>query len=67
LDALQDEIKDWLVSIEKGWSANCVSITHSWLDQGLKPRGITRDLKWGVPSMFFFSIPNLHSVNEDVC
>ncbi|KAG7290746.1 hypothetical protein NEMBOFW57_000749 [Staphylotrichum longicolle] len=49
LDALQDEIKDWLVSIEKGWSANCVSITHSWLDQGLKPRGITRDLKWGVP------------------
>ncbi|GAB1320341.1 hypothetical protein MFIFM68171_10551 [Madurella fahalii] len=49
LDALQDEIKAWLASAEKGWSANCVSITHSWLDQGLKPRGITRDLKWGVP------------------
>ncbi|KAL2127375.1 hypothetical protein VTI74DRAFT_10834 [Chaetomium olivicolor] len=49
LDALQDDIKAWLESAEKGWSANCVSITHSWLDQGLKPRGITRDLKWGVP------------------
>ncbi|KAL2124490.1 hypothetical protein VTJ04DRAFT_855 [Mycothermus thermophilus] len=49
LDALQDEIKQWLETAEKGWSANCVAITHSWLDQGLKPRGITRDLKWGVP------------------
>ncbi|KAL2271490.1 hypothetical protein VTJ83DRAFT_861 [Remersonia thermophila] len=49
LDALQNEIKEWLEVAEKGWSANCVAITHSWLDQGLKPRGITRDLKWGVP------------------
>lgn len=50
LDALQDEIYAWLESAEKGWSANCVAITRSWLDKGLKPRGITRDLKWGVPS-----------------
>ncbi|KAK3899506.1 tRNA synthetases class I (M)-domain-containing protein [Staphylotrichum tortipilum] len=49
LDTLQPEIKAWLDTAEQGWSANCVSITHSWLDQGLKPRGITRDLKWGVP------------------
>ncbi|KAH6636362.1 tRNA synthetases class I (M)-domain-containing protein [Chaetomium tenue] len=49
LDALQGEIEEWLKTVEKAWSANCVSITHSWLDQGLKPRGITRDLKWGVP------------------
>ncbi|KAK4252143.1 tRNA synthetases class I (M)-domain-containing protein [Corynascus novoguineensis] len=49
LDALQPEVEKWLRSVEKGWSANCVSISHSWLDQGLKPRGITRDLKWGVP------------------
>ena len=53
LDVLQGEIKEWLDSAEKGWSANCVAITHSWLDQGLKPRGITRDLKWGVPSTLF--------------
>ncbi|KAK3295760.1 tRNA synthetases class I (M)-domain-containing protein [Chaetomium fimeti] len=49
LDALQGEIEEWLKTVEKAWSANCVSITHSWLDQGLKPRGISRDLKWGVP------------------
>ncbi|KAL2156309.1 hypothetical protein VTH82DRAFT_1054 [Thermothelomyces myriococcoides] len=49
LDALQPDLEEWLKGVEKGWSANCVSITHTWLDQGLKPRGITRDLKWGVP------------------
>ncbi|KAK4137201.1 methionyl-tRNA synthetase [Trichocladium antarcticum] len=49
LNALQEELRTWLASAEKGWSANCISITHSWLDKGLKPRGITRDLKWGVP------------------
>ncbi|KAL2024694.1 hypothetical protein VTK56DRAFT_6895 [Thermocarpiscus australiensis] len=49
LDALQAEIEEWVASVEKGWSANSVSITRSWIEQGLKPRGITRDLKWGVP------------------
>ncbi|VBB86628.1 Putative methionyl-tRNA synthetase, cytoplasmic [Podospora comata] len=49
LDALQGEIETWIASAKKDWSANCTSITYSWLDQGLKPRGITRDLKWGVP------------------
>lgn len=50
LDALKDEIVSWLKETETGWSSNCVSITHSWIDKGLKPRGISRDLKWGVPS-----------------
>lgn len=37
-------------SSEKGfWSANSVAITNSWLNEGLKPRCITRDLKWGTP------------------
>lgn len=31
------------------WSQNCVSITNGWLSNGLKPRCITRDLKWGTP------------------
>ncbi|KAJ3193276.1 hypothetical protein HK101_005108 [Irineochytrium annulatum] len=31
------------------WSANSLSITKTWLKEGLKPRCITRDLKWGVP------------------
>ncbi|KAK4460325.1 putative methionyl-tRNA synthetase, cytoplasmic [Cladorrhinum samala] len=48
LDLLQSELTPWIEAAEKNWSSNCISITHSWLDQGLKPRGITRDLKWGV-------------------
>jgi methionyl-tRNA synthetase len=36
-------------SVEGQWSSNGVSITHSWLKEGLEPRCITRDLKWGTP------------------
>lgn len=51
LDALKDQIVDWFHKVSKGgsWSTNCIQITQSWIDKGLKPRGITRDLKWGVP------------------
>jgi methionyl-tRNA synthetase len=51
LDALKDKIVPWFEEAsQKGdWSANCISITQSWIDKGLKPRGITRDLRWGVP------------------
>lgn len=31
------------------WSQNAIQTTHAWLKEGLKPRCITRDLKWGVP------------------
>ena len=31
------------------WSSNALTITKSWLKEGLKPRCVTRDLKWGVP------------------
>ncbi|KAG2196831.1 hypothetical protein INT46_001748 [Mucor plumbeus] len=36
-------------SIDGKWSANGVNITQSWLKEGLRPRCITRDLKWGTP------------------
>ncbi|MBA7489882.1 Methionine--tRNA ligase [subsurface metagenome] len=51
LDVLQERIKKWAdESIEKGaWARNAQIITESWLKQGLKERGITRDLAWGVP------------------
>lgn len=32
-----------------GWTNNAQVIARSWLKEGLKPRCITRDLKWGVP------------------
>ncbi|KAF2480042.1 tRNA synthetases class I (M)-domain-containing protein [Neohortaea acidophila] len=49
LDKLQDKVAAWAKeSNEKGaWSENGVNITNGWLKEGLKPRGITRDLKWG--------------------
>ncbi|KAJ1655887.1 methionine--tRNA ligase mes1 [Dispira simplex] len=36
-------------SEEGGWSSNGRTITNNWLKEGLKPRCITRDLKWGTP------------------
>ena len=51
LDKLQPEVEKWTAeSIAKGeWPKNSKMITESWLKEGLKDRGITRDLKWGVP------------------
>ncbi|KAF9887448.1 hypothetical protein FE257_010165 [Aspergillus nanangensis] len=51
LDKLQPDIEKWVnSSIEKGnWPKNSRIITESWLKEGLRDRGITRDLKWGVP------------------
>lgn len=51
LDKMQPEIEQWLrPAVEKGdWPKNSRIITESWLKEGLKDRGITRDLKWGVP------------------
>ncbi|CDM30051.1 hypothetical protein DTO013E5_8080 [Penicillium roqueforti] len=51
LDKLQPDIEKWAhPAIEKGnWPRNSRVITESWLKEGLKGRGITRDLKWGVP------------------
>ncbi|KAJ9145272.1 Methionyl-tRNA synthetase [Coniochaeta hoffmannii] len=50
LDELQKEIEAWMASgATKEWAPNATAITQSWIDNGLKPRSITRDLKWGVP------------------
>ncbi|KAI9773855.1 MAG: hypothetical protein M1840_006081 [Geoglossum simile] len=51
LDKLQPAIEEWSSSSseEGAWSKNGRIITESWLKEGLKDRGITRDLKWGTP------------------
>nr|ASF90248.1 hypothetical protein SPAR05587 [Bartheletia paradoxa] len=51
LDAITPRLAPWIEkSKEKGkWSNNGVVITESWLKEGLRPRCITRDMKWGVP------------------
>ncbi|MBE7637859.1 methionine--tRNA ligase [Sneathiella sp. P13V-1] len=45
---LADEIREW-VNKHKDWPNLVSSIALKWLDEGLHDRGITRDLKWGVP------------------
>lgn len=51
LTQLEAQLEQWLdKSISTGdWTANAKQITRSWLRDGLKPRCITRDLKWGTP------------------
>lgn len=50
LDKMQDDIKDFFYkSLDNGWTNNAVKITEHWLKGNeLKPRAITRDLKWGI-------------------
>jgi methionyl-tRNA synthetase len=49
LDSLSDKIVAWFEDASKGWTLNATTITQSWIDKGLHPRAITRDLSWGVP------------------
>ncbi|CUM62776.1 uncharacterized protein PRCAT00000333001 [Priceomyces carsonii] len=51
LNELEPELKAWVdkASVEGSWSKNSRTITNSWIRQGLEPRCITRDLKWGTP------------------
>lgn len=50
LDKYEPWLKDWLIEGHKDdWKANVYGQCKSWIDQGLQPRSITRDLDWGVP------------------
>ncbi len=48
LDKLQPKLEKWIRSNEKIWSPQVVSAALGWINEGLKPRCITRDIKWGV-------------------
>ncbi|KAJ3274657.1 hypothetical protein HDV01_002499 [Terramyces sp. JEL0728] len=49
LEEQQPALEKWYkkASVDGSWSANSQTITSSWLKEGLRPRCITRDLKWG--------------------
>jgi len=51
LDRLQDRLAAWVRDAQErgAWTRNAVQTTASWIERGLQPRPITRDLKWGVP------------------
>ncbi len=45
---MEGRIRAW-VDASEGWPSLAKSIAYKWLDEGLRDRSITRDLKWGVP------------------
>ncbi|XP_033314964.1 methionyl-tRNA synthetase 1 isoform X1 [Bombus vancouverensis nearcticus] len=49
LPKLENKLKEWSSTVEKGWSSVAKVVAKPWLRDGLKPRCITRDLKWGIP------------------
>lgn len=50
LDKFEGWLKEWLIEGHKDdWKINVYGQCKSWIDQGLQPRSITRDLDWGIP------------------
>jgi methionyl-tRNA synthetase len=50
LDKYESWLKEWIVKGHKDdWKINVYGQCKSWIDQGLQPRSITRDLDWGIP------------------
>jgi methionyl-tRNA synthetase len=50
LDQYEPWLREWIVEGHKNdWKTNVYGQCKSWIDQGLHPRAVTRDLDWGVP------------------
>ena len=50
LDQYEDFLKEWIIIGHKNdWKPNVYGQCKSWIDDGLKPRAVTRDLDWGIP------------------
>jgi methionyl-tRNA synthetase len=49
LDKYETWLKKWILEEHKEWKTNVYGQCKSWLDQGLQPRAVSRDLDWGVP------------------
>ena len=49
LDQYQPWLEKWILEEHKEWRPNVYGQCKSWLDGGLRPRAVTRDLDWGIP------------------
>ncbi len=49
LDQYQQWLEQWILEEHKEWRPNVYGQCKSWLDGGLRPRAVTRDLDWGIP------------------
>jgi methionyl-tRNA synthetase len=49
LDKYEPFLRHWILDENKHWKSNVYGQCKSWLDQGLQPRAVSRDLDWGIP------------------
>lgn len=49
LDRYEGWLRKWILEDHKEWKTNVYGQCKSWIDQGLQPRAVSRDLDWGVP------------------
>ncbi len=49
LDKYENWLREWILDGHKEWKSNVYGQCKSWIEQGLHPRAVTRDLDWGVP------------------
>ncbi|TXK78810.1 methionine--tRNA ligase [Mesonia sp. K4-1] len=50
LDQYEPWLKEWILEgHKKNWKSNVYGQCKSWIDDGLRPRAVTRDLDWGIP------------------
>ena len=49
LDKWEPRLRQWILEEHKEWKPNVYGQCKSWLDGGLQPRAVTRDLNWGIP------------------
>ena len=49
LDKHEQFLREWILDGHKEWKANVYGQCKSWLDLGLQPRAVSRDLDWGIP------------------
>ena len=49
LDKYEGWLRKWILEDHKEWKTNVYGQCKSWLDQGLQPRAVSRDLDWGIP------------------
>jgi len=49
LDKHEPFLRQWILEEHKEWKSNVYGQCKSWLDMGLQPRAVSRDLDWGIP------------------
>jgi len=49
LDKFESALRKWILEEHKEWKTNVYGQCKSWLDLGLQPRAVSRDLNWGIP------------------